>query len=529
MPHYLRSIALCRNALAESKLGTGDIEKVLLVGGTTLAPGLRQLLADPDDGLGLALDHSLDPITVVARGAAIFAGTQQMPPRARPTEAGQVLLDMSHQRVGSDPDPLVGGRVHTGQERDWTGATIEFVNDGGEPPWRSGKVPLTADGAFTARPHAEERTTNTYLVEVRDCHGTAVDCEPDRITYRHTTLVGTPPTLSHSIGIGLDSNEVLWLARKGTELPAKTREILRSTVTVRRHADTGLIRVPIVEGERPKADLNTLVGALDITPAQILRDVPAGSEVEVQLHIDESFKPRADADVPILDEEFAITVELGRNTATDADELRDAADDLDTRVHELSDRARQLGSAGAPVTAMISEFTRAGTLDQVRRQAAAAAVDPDAARECQNRLRDAQATLADIEAALRLPELVGEASTMLSSVREPIESWGNPARRAALREAVLRRQIGVVREIFTDVLRDSGRLEAVIFASRERELSNSPDPEIQRILRRGRIALERGDNAGLRQVITELDQRAPDDPGAPAAGGAYGSTVGRRW
>src|SRR5581483_261418 len=78
-PLYTRSVNLCRRALAEKGLGPGDIERVLLVGGATLSPALRERLADPREGLGIPLDHSLDAITVVARGAAIFAGTQRRP------------------------------------------------------------------------------------------------------------------------------------------------------------------------------------------------------------------------------------------------------------------------------------------------------------------------------------------------------------------------------------------------------------------------------------------------------------------
>ncbi|MQY23899.1 Hsp70 family protein [Nocardia macrotermitis] len=543
MPRYRQSIELCRKALAESKLGPGDIDRVLLVGGATLAPGLRKLLADPDEGLGIALDHSLDPVTVVARGAAMFASTQRLPARARPTESGRVIIEMSHEPVGSDPDPLIGGRIRAAQDRDWTGATVEFVNPDGEPPWRSGKVPLTANGAFTTRVHAEAETTNRYLVEIHDAQGNPVDCEPGRISYRHASLVGTPPTLSHSVGIGLDDNEVLWLVRKGSELEAKTREVLRSTVAVRRNSNSGLIRVPFVSGERSKADLNTLIGALDIVPSAVARDVPAGSEVEVELRIDTSFQVHANAYVPILDEEFPITVDLGRNTSTDADELRGAAQDLDTRAQDLSDRARQLGSAGASVSTMITAFARDGAVEQVRNRAEAAAVDPDAARECENRLHDAQAALADIEAALVLPELAAEATDMLESVREPIQRWGNATRRATLRDAeraienaitagdetVLRRQIDVVREIFREVLRDSGRLEAVVFAGREEALSGSPDPAIQRLLRKGRIALESGDNIELQQVLMQLDKLAPDDFDVDRTPGGFGSTVGRRW
>jgi molecular chaperone DnaK len=69
-PFYVRAINLCRDALATAALDVDDIDRLLLVGGTTLMPGLRERLADPQHGLGIELDFSVDPTTVVARGAA---------------------------------------------------------------------------------------------------------------------------------------------------------------------------------------------------------------------------------------------------------------------------------------------------------------------------------------------------------------------------------------------------------------------------------------------------------------------------
>ena len=99
-PLIARSVGLCRTALDESGLGPGDIEKVLLVGGPTLAPYLRDRLADPGEGLGIALDHSQDPITVVARGAAIFGGSQRIPDAVQgpaPRIAGRYAADLEYQ------------------------------------------------------------------------------------------------------------------------------------------------------------------------------------------------------------------------------------------------------------------------------------------------------------------------------------------------------------------------------------------------------------------------------------------------
>ncbi|MDP2950552.1 MAG: Hsp70 family protein [Chloroflexota bacterium] len=74
-PFVERSINICHRVLAEKRLDPGDIEKLILVGGPTLTPILREMLAQQ---LGIPPEFRLDPLTVVARGAAIFAGTQRV-------------------------------------------------------------------------------------------------------------------------------------------------------------------------------------------------------------------------------------------------------------------------------------------------------------------------------------------------------------------------------------------------------------------------------------------------------------------
>lgn len=520
---YVRSISLCKQALAEKGLGASDIESVLLVGGATLAPALRERLADPREGLGIPLDYSLDPITVVARGAAIFAGTQRMPRRPLShTVPGRVYLDLEHQPVNSDAEPLIGGRVRAADARDWTGSTIEFVNGKARPPWRSGQVALTADGVFTTRLRAEEKATNAYTIEFRDPQGTLLKTDPAVLTYRHAPLIGGESVLSHSIGVGLEGNKVLWLLRKGTELPASKRVVLHSVMDVRRSERTGLIRVPLVEGERPRTDRNTLIGRLDIRPEQAKRDVPAGSEVEIFVKIDQSFTPRADAFIPVLDEEFEIQVQLGRTEAPDLTSLHSATEEVADRYARLRERT----ALQAPeAIVLLDRFQSEGVLDELRKLVASAEVDPDAAPMCQARLRDAQTALDEVEEALKLPEHIDEARGLLDSVGSIVEELGEPEDRRdlqAAREAidvavksrdrtVLQRQIEVVREIGIRLLRRSGQLDAVIFGAREERLASNPDPQVQQLLSEGRDAVAAGDAGRLVTVNAQLDQLVSGD------------------
>src|SRR5262249_36026614 len=71
-PVIEQCLALARRALDGARLSGADLGRVLLVGGPTQMPVVRQALTD---ALGAKLDHSLDPMTVVAHGAALYAST----------------------------------------------------------------------------------------------------------------------------------------------------------------------------------------------------------------------------------------------------------------------------------------------------------------------------------------------------------------------------------------------------------------------------------------------------------------------
>jgi molecular chaperone DnaK len=139
-PIILRSVEISQRVLKEANLGKEAIEKVILVGGPTVAPYFREMIAAK---LGIPLDHNPDPLTVVARGAAVFAGTQRFGVRASsPIVVGEYRVDLakSFKPVGLDSAPMVGGTVCGASTQDFTGFTLELVNT--KTQWRSGKVSL---------------------------------------------------------------------------------------------------------------------------------------------------------------------------------------------------------------------------------------------------------------------------------------------------------------------------------------------------------------------------------------------------
>jgi molecular chaperone DnaK len=524
LPLYRRSIELCRRALSEKGLKSGDIDRVVLVGGATIAPALRRLLADPEEGLGIPLDHSLDPVTVVARGAAIFARTQRIPRDVvrRPVATGHVRLDFENQPTGRATDPLFGGRAVATDRDDWTGYTIEFVNNVQQPAWRSGQVPLTQAGTFTTRLHALA-TTNTFDIEFRTPAGSLVPTDPATTSYQQVVIEGGESTLSHSVGVWLENNDVGLILKKGAELPATKRIVLETTVDVRRGRNAGLIRVPIVEGERPRADRNTVIGQLDIRPDEVKRDVPAGSDIEVSITIDRSFRPHVDIYVPVLDEEFEIAVELGRTAAPGIQELRRHSAALDEQYERL--RASANGSNAARAKELLDELATRGLLTEIRQTMESAEVNPDARSAALAQIQEAESLLDQAEQALKLPELLAEAQETRQWVRELTDEAGDANSKRDARDAerkldaaaaegdmtVVNHQISVLRNIGLGVLESTGELPAIRFNSLKEYFAGSTDPRVQRLLREGDTALARGDSNSLTAIANELARMIPPD------------------
>src|SRR5690606_7977591 len=109
-----RSIEVCRRLLAAHGLDASQLARVVLVGGPTVMPALR---ARVRDALGAPFGEGLDPMTLVAQGAAIYAATAGLDARpaarAAAAEEGRRLW-LQYPAMSSDLTPHVVGRVVEG-------------------------------------------------------------------------------------------------------------------------------------------------------------------------------------------------------------------------------------------------------------------------------------------------------------------------------------------------------------------------------------------------------------------------------
>lgn len=111
-PDVAKAVHLCRTVLERNRMKGSDLTKLILIGGPTKTPYVREALAN---GLGIEVETSINPMTAVAIGAAIYATTVEVPEEFRTTQ-GQtsaepaVKLRLEYERTSEEA--VVSGRPH---------------------------------------------------------------------------------------------------------------------------------------------------------------------------------------------------------------------------------------------------------------------------------------------------------------------------------------------------------------------------------------------------------------------------------
>jgi molecular chaperone DnaK len=523
-----RTLNICEKVLAEKNLEHSQVEKLLLVGGPTLSPYVRERLAKTK----IPLEFSVDPLTVVARGAAIFARTQR---RKRapvaPPPIGDYALDLKYEPVVNQPEAMVGGKVIPSAGASLAGLTLEFSNPDSRPPWKGGKVPVGANGSFVTPVWIEENKENTLRAQLFDARGNA--CPLKENTFRITYLLVVPPapTVIHSIGVALADNQTDVFLERGAPIPARFRSRKHQTAkSVTRGTGSHVLRIPVVEGQSPRADRNRLIGVLEIPAGEIKRDLPAGSEIHLTLEMDTSHLLTTTAYIPVLDQLFA---KVFRPDIPDPspEEVKRAAESAVGRLKELKGHVKTLNESKVPfdaarAKAILDRIAAENLEANVETDRAALATDPEAADRCTVRLKELELALDELESILELPRLRERTKERLKLAEELLESAGTDQDKTKL--AAIKKDLRLaldagnkdrilnistdLRQLFLKVCRRQVWFWTEYLNDLTKKQSEMKDPQkAERLFSQGRQAAEKGDVQGCDQAVMALIDLLPED------------------
>lgn len=338
MPVVDKCLELARRALDLARITGKDLDRVLLVGGPTQTPLVRAALVD---ALGAKLDYSLDPMTVVAHGAALYASTQlrDSPASATratsasvPTAAAGVKIQLAFERASGTLQSPVAGIVPDN-------ARIKEVRiDSASGIWTSGWLPVVG-GTFQVDVHLNEnKPVTSFRLTARAANGDPILVDPPNFEIAYMLPMAAPP-LPHTIAIELTSatGEVTFdpIFKRHCPLPAEVRRTYRTERTLRpSDLDASL---PIKFWEIEVSDdpqERWWAGSVHVNAEWIKRPIPEGTDIDLTISIDASRKLSVDLFIPLLSESLKHDVYVP-DPPSARSQLQKAIDLCFDRLHRL--------------------------------------------------------------------------------------------------------------------------------------------------------------------------------------------------
>jgi len=566
-PLVARCLRLTGEALAGARVGADALDRVLLVGGPTQTPYVREALRSR---LGARIDASLDPMTVVARGAALYASTveRRSSPKTSPAAPAESLsVRLAFEPVTAAARARVAGKFSGRAARG--GLEVKVDAEGGF--WTSGWL-AAEDGYFETPLVLQEGRLNNFSLSVRDRKGRAVGVEPRGFQIRHGLAAGAPPlphTLSVEVARGDGRVELSPVFPRRTLLPAEKTVTYRAAHALRPSEPETSLAVKLWEGEAfgdPQA--NTWVGNLHVRSEAVRRPVPEGAEIQLHLKVDASRLITVEVFIPHLNEHFSERIYIPREEEADyLEHLKRLHLEVEiclARLDRLEEHLMLDGDAEADFPEVIYDDgfapraegeawpatpAAAGTREEAARlrrevedfdldlgayQPTGEMADHDYARGAVERMRELRARVADLERRAGLPPrgtAAEDAEAAVADIESDVTAYGTEAQRRRfealrrdLRESAARGDARGVRKTLASMRELRGQ---VLYAQdwfweqwfRHLERPGRPfvnHEEAARWLAQGREALDSGDRRKLEQAVRWLWSLQPPDEQAAA-------------
>lgn len=330
-PIYQKAIDLTKKLLKRNHLDGEKIGALILVGGPTHSPIVRKMLREQ---VTSKVDTSIDPMTCVACGAALYGSTVDIPENVVDKTRDRSKIQLSIQIKSTSVQEEEWGNVFLLPDKcdnyDKPSVWVDFVRVDGL--FSTDKQEVSSLGNVIALRLAKD-CTNLFDVRCYDEQGTALECEPNTISIIQGIDGIGDAVMPMSLGLGTANEEgqevfdFIEGLSKNVRLPASgvisglhTQKIIRPGIA------TDEIRMSLYQlnetyekGKKgPRAFLCKHLYDVMLNGEDLPSVLPEGSEVNIRLHAEKSGTiDSLIVDIPYLDMEIDLTERVSSNTRTE--------------------------------------------------------------------------------------------------------------------------------------------------------------------------------------------------------------------
>ena len=523
-PYFQKAVDICKNLIQRNNLNGSQITKLILVGGPTHSPLIRQMLREQ---VTPNVDTSIDPMTAVATGAALYASTMDAEVSDKEIKVGTVKLDVSYESTTVEMAEYVPVCLAEGSILNRV--FVEFVR--GDKAWASGKVEINSKGDVVEL-NLLEGKANSFNISCYDDKGNILPCFPNEITIIQGSVVGAAP-LRYNIAIARwDSNKkrsVIRMAKgleKNKPLPATgVINDLKTTRQLRPGLSSDVLTVPIhqvddfEEAEGKSASLYEHVADVVITGEDVDTLMPADSLVDVTLKVDSSEQMRLE--VRFLATGF--TVEKVLDTS---------------KKHTMEDTNEQISKGFAEAESAMKTLSESGIdVNELQEELAAIRTDNENTtekKEVLNHLRELLRKIEKLDAGTEWERVEKELREEFDKLEKAQDDLGNERSaqlvdqlRTQTDNAIRSKNVQVGREVLEQVTRLFFEL-TILFQcmgfirycnERFASLHWKDSSRARQLVNRGMEQINNNPTTeGLRSIAAELLELLPKDGDRPGGG-----------
>jgi molecular chaperone DnaK len=543
-PIFQKAINISLSLLKRNNIERNALNSLILVGGPTYSPILRKMLEDQIT----KPDVSVDPMTVVSKGAALFASTVDVSDdiKEQQRDKTKIQLEFGYEATTVEEEEFVTVKIL----KDKTEGEIPdkvFVDIvRSDKAWSSGKTKIDDKGDII-EVKLNSGKPNAFDVLTYNEQGDLLPSEPSNFTIIQGSKIGSAP-LPYNISIEIKSRtsgkvvlkSITGLEKNQTTPATGTANNLKTQKQVRPGMQEDTIKIPIYQGEDKSDGTRAIyqehVFDVIITGEDLPKLLPENSDVELTLKVDKSERMSLSAFFPYLEFTFEKDVDPGVIGEVDAgwleSEINKAQQTLNLiRQEGVYTDQEKLNSLDAEISETKKRFEQGRS-------------DYDRKKDVLDTLRRSLRILDEIQVKSEWPKTEEELKDVFYRLEDTNQKFGNDKTNAIVEqfkeqipEIIKENNVKVAQEMIDNMRQlDFALVDQGLGAQFEIALLHNFNDDFDTLdwkdRKRARMTLDRGfqiaannpTKAALRPIIIELYKLLPDTQ-KPIIGGGSGNEL----
>jgi len=423
-PIFQKAIDLTKALLAKNNLNGNTISDLILVGGPTFSPILRSLISEQI----CKPNTKVDPMTVVARGAAIYAMQfdvdEAIQEEVKDKTKIQIELSYESQSV-EDEEMLVIklDKTKTNGEVPEKLFAIVKRSDGG---WESDKSELSETGDIIDL-KLRSGKPNTFEISLTNESGDYFPCEPNELTIIQGVKTGSA-TLAYSFGVELmgENGKANFYCIPGLEknqtMPASGEKSGLRTQKDLRPGSNDEINISIYQGtddaEGTRASNQTWINTVKLSGSHIPKLLPKNSEVSLFLEIVRDGVYKLSVDIPFLNDTIDLPFDISHRQKGEDDQW------FEQQFNSITDEISEFEESNDDFDINRLESIKAN-IDEIKKEYAARKSDDDTRMQTRDNLRKQFAVFDNLENESSWPSTVKALKDVYSRLEENLKGSTN--------------------------------------------------------------------------------------------------------